>query len=354
MIVFIAAVHLLVLAVVLGNLWYLRRTPEAPTGRKNPHVSILIPARNEEENIQRLLPSLLGQQYLSFDVIVYDDGSEDRTWDVLQSFKSTKLKTLRGSGPPRGWVGKVHALYQATRSARGEAYLFLDADAQLEDDQALGRLVERFLALPRDSVLTGLTQLRGGGLLLVSLVPNAILGGIPWFLAKRLPFRALGALNGQCWLISAENYHKFEPHEHVADEVLEDVQIGRYLKEQGITPELADLQDEVSVFMYRDFREAWEGFRKNAYLLLGGSPVTFVPLLLLYVAVAILAPFFSLWFLLSLYVIKRLTDRASGFSPGISLLAPVSFLLCGVLHAHSAWSHWTGNVSWKGRRIRKR
>lgn len=351
----IACLHGLLLLTVLANVIYLERRRQRVSPDVPPRVSVLIPARNEEENLQRLLPSLLAQDYPDFEVIVYDDGSDDGTWNVLQRTLQQdaggRLQALRGNGPPPGWVGKVHALYQATRSAGGDLYLFLDADAELADRGALGRLVERFAALPPDSILTGLTRLTGGGQLLVSLVPNTILLGLPWPLVRRLPLPGLGALNGQCWMLPAATYHKYEPHEHLPNEILEDVQIGRYLKSRGLAPELIDVQGEVIIHMYRDFQDAWQGFRKNAYLLMGGTPIRFVLFFVYYALAVVIAPFIDVWFLASIYVLKRLSDRLAGFPFTISLLAPVSFALGSMLQLHSAVSHWTGQVRWKGRTV---
>ena len=345
----LALLHAGFLCVILANLHYLRRRRKRLP--EHPALSVLIPARNEEANLARLLPSLCAQRYPAFEVIVYDDASEDRTWEVVQSFADLRLKPLRGEGPPPGWVGKVHALYQATRAATGDLYLFLDADAHLEDDEALQRLAERYAALPEHSVLTGLTRLRGRGLLLVSLVQNVILAGLPWPLVRRSRSRSLGALNGQCWMIRALDYHRYEPHRQLPAEVLEDVQIGRYLKERGIVSMLVDVQREVAIYMYPSYREAWRGFRKNAYLIMGGRPLLFVPLFAFFGLVFVLAPLFSPWLLLSLYAIKRLTDHLGGFPLWVSLLAPLSYLLGSVLQLDSALSHWTGRASWKGRRV---
>lgn len=344
-------IHLVLLGIVAANLIYLRR--RAPAGRvgATPRVSVLIPARNEADNLRRLLPTLAAQDYPFFEVIVYDDGSEDGTGDVIRSFEGPRLRGLRGEGPPPGWVGKVHALYQATRHAGGERYLFLDADAALADPGALGRLVAAHEALPPSSVMTGLTRLRGGGLLLVSLVPSSVVGSLPWPLVRRLEAPSLGALNGQCWMIDAATYRRLEPHAALPAEVLEDVKIGRYLKGHGVVPVLADVQGEVSIYMYRDLADAWQGFRKNAYLLLGGRPLPFLLLYAYFLLVFVLAPLFSPWLLLTLYGLKATTDRRSGMPWWVTALAPVSFALGALLQLDSALSHLTGRVAWKGRKV---
>lgn len=350
MLLFLAA-HGYLWLTLIANLVYLWRQPRRVPTSSTPAVSILIPARNEEANLQRLLPSLLSQTYPNVQVIVYDDGSEDGTGQVLEAFAAPNLTVLRGEGPPPGWVGKVHALFEATRRATGEVYLFLDADTELADPDALARLVARFTALPPGSVLTALPRLRGGGLLLVSLVPHAILTGLPWPLVRPSPFGTLAALNGQCWMIDAGTYHRLEPHDHHRDEVLEDVQIGRYLKRHGIAPVLCDLRDDVAVYMYGSLREAWQGFRKNAYLILGGRFLSFLLLFSLFVSTYAVAPLVAPTFLLSVYGLKLVTDRITRFPIWLSLLTPVSWLLGLLLQLDSAIAYWTGRVAWKGRKV---
>ena len=350
----LAVLHGGLLLVLLANLAYLRRGRRRVVPEPLPSVSVLIPARNEEANLERLLPSLLAQTYPDVQVVVYDDGSEDGTWDVIgrwQARSGGQIQALQGAGPPPGWIGKVHALFQATRHADGDLYLFLDADAEMQDPDALRRLVERFAALPPDAVMTGLPRLRGGGALLVSLISNALLTGLPWPLVRGLRGAAFSALNGQCWMIPAALYHRYEPHKHLPTEILEDVKIGRYLKRQGLVPTLMDVRREVAVYMYRDLREAWRGLRKNAYLVLGGSPLLFLFFHTFYVFCFVLAPLFALYLLFSLYLIKLLVDRAAGFPLWVTALAPLSFVLGAFVQLDSALAHWTGRVSWKGRHV---
>lgn len=359
----ITAIHGWLWGVTGTNTLYLwlntRAARRTLTPSPAPHVEVLIPARNEAENLERLLPSLLAQTYAGFRVRVYDDGSEDATPEVLRRFAEAhpeRLATHRGEGPPPGWVGKVHALHQATRHAEraapdGALYLFLDADAELTDDGALERLVQRHASMEPGSVMTGLPRLLGGGRLLVSMVPNAILIGLPWVLVRRFEAPALGALNGQCWMLDAATYHCLEPHAALPDEVLEDVKIGRYLKSHGVVPVLHDLQREVRVYMYRSFGDAWRGFRKNAYLILGGRPLAFALLWLYFGATFVVGPLLFWLLLPSLFGLKLATDRINGMPLWATALAPVAYLLAWVLQLDSAIAHAIGRVDWKGRRV---
>jgi glycosyltransferase involved in cell wall biosynthesis len=351
-------VHAGIWLTLLSNLVYLarRRTRRRLADGDLPRLSVLVPARNEEANLRRLLPTLLAQDYPDAEFVVMDDGSEDGTWSVLEAYAARskgRLRPLRGDGPAPGWVGKVHALYRATREATGDVFLFLDADAELADAGALRRLVERLAARPDDTVMTGLPRFGGRGHWLVSLVPSAILTGLPWTLVRALRVPSLGALNGQCWMMRADDYRRLEPHAHVRDEVLEDVMIGRYLKREGMTPELVDVQDDVIIHMYPSFGEAWLGFRKNAYLILGGSKVSFVPLWIFFALTWVVAPVLAPRLLLSVMGLKTVTDRLCSFDTRYSLGAPLAYVLGSLLQADSAYHHWTGRVSWKGRLVGK-
>ncbi len=345
----LALAHAAFWTILLSNLAYLRRqSPASPDSL--PSLSICIPARNEAENLRRLLPTLRAQDYPDLEILVWDDGSDDDTWTVLEAADDPRLQPLRGTDPPADWVGKVHALYHCTRRASGDCYLFLDADAKLLRPDALRQLVARHTATTT-SVSSGFPHLKGAALLLVSLVPHALLRSLPWPLVARTRTPSLSTLNGQCWLIDSAMYHAHEPHAEVNDAVLEDVAIGRYLKRQGEPPTLLDVQDLVSVHMYDGFGAAWRGFRKNAYLLLGGTVPRFFLMYSGFVLTWLVAPLLSLWFLASLYGLKLVTDRASGMPLSVSLLAPVSYVLGLALQLDSAVHHWIDRVTWKGRSV---
>ena len=345
--------HVMLWSIFIGNLVYLRRSRQsAGTPTRQPMVSVLVPARNEEANLESLIPAVLSQSYPSVELIVYDDDSTDRTKDVVDKYShDRRLKYMRGYGPPAGWVGKVAALYAATREASGDVYLFLDADVRLLTGSAIERIVQELEASPSDSVVTVLPALAGAGRLLVSMVPFTILSGLPWFLVRSTRARSLAALNGQAWMIPARTYHALEPHEHVKDNVLEDVEIGRYLKSHGVYPRLLRVSEILSVHMYATFADAWKGFRKNAYLIMGGRPDLFTAYFLLFALATWLSPLVSINFLISAWALKLLSDRLSRIPLAVSLVAPVSFMLATFLQLDSAISHWTGRVAWKGRDV---
>ena len=86
-----------------------------------PFVSILIPARNEERSIGACLDSLISQAYPSFEVLVLDDGSDDRTADIVRGFcaRSDQIRLIPGAPLPDGWYGKAYRLRSARRTGTG-------------------------------------------------------------------------------------------------------------------------------------------------------------------------------------------------------------------------------------------
>src|SRR5574337_412295 len=95
-------------------------------GSAPPEVSVIVPARNEEACLGRCLESLLSQEGVTFEVLVVDDGSTDRTREIAQRVHGV---FVLGADPlPPGWSGKSNALITGTRHARGRWLLFTDAD----------------------------------------------------------------------------------------------------------------------------------------------------------------------------------------------------------------------------------
>lgn len=263
------------LAVVLVNL-FAGETLLPPPGRKQPSVSVLIPARNEARTIGRLLADLNRSAVRPLEIIVCDDHSDDETARVAKEAGRTlalPLRLIRSLPLPEGWTGKNFACFQLARQASGVYFLFLDADVRI-GPEAIGR---------------ALTTARRNRLGLLSLFPcqrlktwgeKSVVPLMGYILLTLLPLRAvrkatgqpaLAAANGQFMLFRSGTYRRLQPHRKVRNCTVEDIRIARYYKSNGIPTGCYTGNSGVSCRMYRNFREAVNGFARSLPAFFGGS-----------------------------------------------------------------------------------
>jgi glycosyltransferase involved in cell wall biosynthesis len=324
-------------------------------------VSAIIPARNEEQVIATCIESLASQPEIS-EIVVVDDQSTDGTAQVVRGFigKYTRLRLLEAGRLPDGWVGKNHALWTGVQQAKGDWLLFTDADAEHQ----------------QGSVARALQIVREREAALVSFSPEQITGEwyektlIPYVylrLAKFFSYDAVNdpkskaaAANGQFLMIRRDVYNAVGGHASVAGEVLEDVAIAMRVKAAGHRIWFGSGKGIVRVRMYRSFDEMWQGWKKNLYRLIGGTPwalirelesnLPWIPFLL--IVLGLKYPF--LIFLGVLLLIARQTNY------GLELVRnqyPFSFIFYYVpavtLYVAVLWasyrSHVNGRIVWKGR-----
>jgi len=105
-------------------------------------VSVLIPVRNEENNIGNILQDLLNQEYKDIEIIVFDDQSEDKTGEIVKglSASESRIRLILSEGLPEGWLGKNHACHSLSKYAKGDYLLFLDADVRIKNN-TIGKAV---------------------------------------------------------------------------------------------------------------------------------------------------------------------------------------------------------------------
>lgn len=185
--------------------------PRLRTGNTNHHplISILIPARNEESNLPVLMDSLLRQSYERYEVLIYDDESTDRTWEIIESYaeKDPRISGIKGSALPPGWLGKNHACHQLSLKAAGAYFLFLDADLCLHDD-ALTKAVFTIGHYHLDllSVFPSQRMTSWGEKLTVPLMNWILLSMLPLVLVRKSKRNSLAAANGQFMMFPASSY----------------------------------------------------------------------------------------------------------------------------------------------------
>jgi len=260
--------------------------PAAPGLAGLPPVSVLLPARNEEATIAAAVASALAEPV--HEVVVYDDGSTDRTPDKLAAFTDPRLRVIRGVALPDGWVGKPHACHRLAEAAEGELLLFMDADVQLKPGAVRALVAER--RRWGAAVLTAVPEQTVGGLaeqLVVPLLHLTYTSWLPNVAVPLLPFTSMVAANGQLLAISRSAYDAIGGFASVHDAVVDDMALCRRAKRLGHRVVFADGHLLARCRMYGSPTEVWEGFSKNIYTGVGG-PLGMVVVLGLYFATFLL------------------------------------------------------------------
>jgi glycosyltransferase involved in cell wall biosynthesis len=253
-----------------------------PTAKEvTERVSILLPVRNEIENLPDTLPRVLAQR--NAEVIVLDDESSDGTTEFLLrlSPKYANLKVMRGQPLPKGWGGKNWACQQLSKVAAGDILIFTDADVCWEKG-TLESLLEFRRFNNAEFVSVWPRQLTGSWLecVTVPLVDQILLGALPYLGVKYVPFAAFSAGNGQLMLWTRRAYHAVGGHEAFKREVLEDVRMGQQAKRIGLRIALALGGYVISTRMYKNGAAVIEGFSKNIVAAIGNKTLLVVALLL--------------------------------------------------------------------------
>lgn len=242
-------------------------TPDPGVEGSAPMVSVIVPARNEEENLRPLLASLTSLEYPAFEVLVVDDESDDRTPELVREARAgnaEELRLIRGEPLPEGWFGKPWACAQGAREARGELLLFTDADTRHES-MLLGQSVAG-LEAERADVLTLIGRQIMGSFWERILQPQFFM-----LLAARFPRAGTEKTpgqwrhtiaNGQYLLFRREAYEFVGGHEAVRGEVVEDLRMAQLLVREGrrlVVREGRGLRTR----MYRSLTGLVEGWSKN-------------------------------------------------------------------------------------------
>jgi chlorobactene glucosyltransferase len=361
------------LFVAVSNLFTLRILGTYPPPKRTPKVSVLVPARNEELNIGPCVRSLLNEDYANFEVLALDDSSRDRTGEILAELAQSdaRLKVLKGTPLPTGWIGKHWACHQLAEVATGEYLLFTDADtkhsstgirdavAAMEAEQA-----DLLSALPREDVGSWAEQL------IVPMIAWSIFAFLPLALAYRVRMPMLSSNIGQFMVFRRSAYEAVGGYAAVRQEVVDDIALGQLVKAHGLRWRLADGQPAVRCRMYRNFREVRDGFSKNMFASLGSNipffligwlcqvaiflspPVTVLLALAgitmppLAVALAAISVFLSL----ALWAIYY---SRFGFPLYLTFIYPLSVMFSFAIALRSMVVSLRGQASWKDRPLER-
>lgn len=233
---------------------------------KNPPlVSVLIPARNEAENIHRCLSSLSKQDYPNLEIIVLDDNSTDRTSEVVQEFaaKDSRISLVNGAPLKKGWLGKCFACHQLAKQAKGDYFVFTDADT-LHFGNTISKAFAALINNKLDalSIYPSQITVTFHERMTVPFINFAILSFMPLVLVKKAKSAFFSTGIGQFFLFKREVYEKFGGHESVKGEILEDIHISKQVKKFGYKIMVFDGSNNIFCRMYHNFDEVINGFSK--------------------------------------------------------------------------------------------
>lgn len=232
--------------------------------KSTPKVSIILPARNEEEFLGKCLESLLHQDYENYEIIAIDDSSEDSTGKIISEFAKKNSKIIHVSAKPKpdGWMGKNWACMEGYRKASGELLLFTDADTR-HSKNVISLAVAHLISLELDALSTIPRMLT------FDFWTNISLPMISTFLHTR--FSALNVNNpskktayffGSFFIMKKKTYEEIGMHEGVKQEIIEDGALGKKVKELGYKMRIVRGEHLVEAVWARDKITLWNALKR--------------------------------------------------------------------------------------------
>ena len=354
---FIICFSVIQLLVAFVNLIFNQPFAKSKTGFSGL-VSVLIPARNEEKNIAGILTDLLKQDYQHIEIIVYNDQSTDKTEEIVSALADidSRIKLMRSTGLPKGWLGKNYACYNLSKQAKGSFLLFLDADVRISKDiiiNTINHSIAHHTGLL--SIFPKQIMITLGERITIPNMNYILLSLLPLVLVRKLKYQSLSAANGQFMLFNAEKYFEVNPHELMKANKVEDIEIARHFKNIRVSCLTGD--DTITCRMYHGFNEAVNGFSKNVTTFFGNSfAVAF--LFWLITSFGFLVVLFSLdSTAVILYLCTILTARIfismiseQNIMMNLLLLIPQQFALGAFLY-RAFMNKFNNQYLWKGRNI---
>ncbi len=243
-----------------------KNEPEQPL-----ELTVIVPARNEEECLGACLASLVSQSDEVFklgrdwELMVVDDRSTDRTAEVAREFAGVTVIAADELEP--GWTGKNNAVWTAAKRARGRWLLFTDADT-IHEPGNLHRAMHE-AARHKVGMLSYSPRQIVQGLWQRSLMPLVFCELALAYPPAKVsdPAQRIAAANGQFLLIEREAYRRLGGHAAVSEKILEDVELAFLAKRRGVGLRFRYAGDAVSARMYRTTAAMIEGWTKNLALL---------------------------------------------------------------------------------------
>tara|TARA_B110001454_G_scaffold218848_1_gene248231 strand:- start:1302 stop:2513 length:1212 start_codon:yes stop_codon:yes gene_type:complete len=339
-----------------------------------PKVSVILPARNEEDYISKCLETLTAQDYKNFEIIAIDDSSEDRTGEIIEKFskKDSKIIHVTAREKPQNWMGKNWACMEGFKKATGEIMLFTDADTKFKKN-----VISLAVSHLESECLDALTVIPR--LCCIDRITKITLPMLSTFLHSRYsalnvnnPKKKVGYFFGSFFVIKRKVYEEIGTHEKVKQEIIEDGALGKITKESGYVLKMVRGEHLIEAMYSRSSKEMWNGLKRLMVPLYHQDSssavgvffavlfILFMPIPLLIYSIIVFEPSLSFTTLLISAIISTITiflasimETKMGLNLNIinSVFAPIgsiiviSGFLSGILQANKSTA-----VSWRGRK----
>jgi len=323
-------------------------------------VSVLIPCRNEEKNIGSLLEQLVHHDYPYLEILVYDDESTDRTAQIVKQYSErySQVKYIKGIALPAGWSGKVHACFQLAQHAKGNFFLFTDADVTIGDGLISSTLLHcQKKKLHLLSLFPQQTMLSFGEKITVPVMNWILVSFLPLICTKNSTKSSLSAANGQFLLFRADTYKEHQFHGVLKKSLVEDIAIFKMMKKQGLKSHTILSNNMISCRMYHSYEEAIDGFSKNIKDFFSGYSF-----MLFFAFITVVGPILILltlpWQFFLIYTILAIGIQVGfSYASGQNIAVNLSYMLLqrfSFLHMviKALRMRKRGTFNWKGREIK--
>lgn len=355
----------------ISNIRWMKKNTCFATLKNGPKVSVLVPARNEENCLASCIEHLLNQDYQNYNIYILDDTSADRTFEIVNSYAMKypdKITVVKGKPLPIGWNGKTNAMQQLVEIADGDIFVFTDADTKHKSTSISWAVTN--LLFHKADFISGYVyeEMETFGEKIVIPAMFMLTGFVvPIWLNNKIKFPILSTAVGQFIAVKKDSFIAAGGYEPVKQTTTEDIYLARYMRSKGYSTYFLDIKDHVSCRMYEGYHAAVRGISKNIFDFLGKK--TFLlfgiiaAVLLFLVMPSFIVPqvfgmnprmgfyllisvvlFFLTWFFL-------LKDR--GMNPLFALLSPLLFFHVVLMAIYAFYRTVSGQgFYWKGRKVK--
>ena len=344
----------LALALVIFNSLTIRVIKNTPT-KVSGSVSVLIPMRNEEENVKGCLSSVLAQKGLdTLEVIAIDDGSTDNTSNEVKAFPSVEL--ISGEKLPEKWLGKLWACQQLAEKSSGDYLVFVDADVRLSDYAVANSISKMgnwdFISPYPRQLTSGFVQK-----IFQPLLQWSWLSSVPLLIAQKYSIKSMAVANGQFLIIKRDAYFKSGAHAGIKTEVLDDLMLARNLLKQGYKGGVAEASNIATCHMYKNKMELFKGYQKSLWKAFGSVPGTILAIALLIVTgiLPIISTALGSTSGLAAFGLitlsRMISSLRTGSLPNSAIFHPLAILMLLGLILFSWYGKITNTITWRDRTV---